>query len=394
MLHNGFIAPKRGREYELEVWTEEYAKFRNWWNSLTSEDRELSLDQEGIEWERTDDERINAMRMSMAYTNHKNITKYKPEYETTEARRRARQGYNPVVVAQSPIKVELPNVLSLDDDDDALESKLRWPEPPMCCNGIDNFDEPSWYNNMRLMVSIGRHIAIEGPPSIGKDTAVEQLAAEFGKPLVTIGGDAGFRTRDLTGGQQIVNGTSFFDVGEYVAAAINGWWVLMTEVNAADPSALMYINRQLAAPYVVNLGGKSFPVHPDFRLFVTYNHGLVGTKPLPQSFKDRFFSIKESFFTETQLRKRLFMMGMSHLPEYEMANAQIVQFGIAMWDAFERGKMRYQITTRRLKDAIDLMVVGNVDVKVALKAAVLGAIDSPIEYKAAESVLNEVMRGY
>lgn len=200
--------------------------------------------------------------------------------------------YHPVAIPYT--HVPSPQQLPLHDEDAydvELTSKMRWPDTPSILMPMANFDEPSWYANMRAMVQCGSHIALEGPPSVGKDTAVEQLAAEIGVPLVTIGGDGGFRTKDLVGAQQIVNGTSFYDVGDYVAAAVNGWWVLLTEVNAADPSALMYINRQLAAPYVVNIGGKSFPVHPNFRLFVTYNHGLAGTKPLPQSFKDRFFRL-------------------------------------------------------------------------------------------------------
>lgn len=388
-----YVAPKRGKDYEMEVCTEEYLHWKDMWHTI--EDKETFLRHEHIEWERHESDAVNRIRMAAAYMDYHNIVKYKPEYASQESRRRVREGYNPVVVSvDNPTVTELSVMLnSGDDGDDAgeLYSRLIWPEMPNIGSIKDNFDKPQWYDTMKLMVAMGRHISLEGPPSIGKDTAVEQLAAEMNMPLVTIGGDAGFRTRDLTGGQQMVNGTSFYDVGEYAAAAVFGWWVLLTEVNAADPSAIMYINRQLASPYVVNFGGKSFPVHANFRLFVSYNHGLVGTKPLPQSFKDRFFPIKETFFTEAQLRRRMAAMGWSNQVVHELNNSIIVAFGIAMWDAYEAGKMRYQITTRRLKDAVDLMVVGNVDVKSAIKSAVLATIDSAVEYKAAENVLNSVM---
>jgi hypothetical protein len=272
-------------------------------------------------------------------------------------------------------------------------SPLRWPlAPPLISQMGDQFDEPTWFQRMRFAVEHGKHIALEGPPGVGKDTAVQQLAAQMGRPLMTVGGDAGFRRRDLTGSAQIFNGTSYFDVGDYVAAAVNGWWVLLTEVNAADPDALMYINAQLAPPYTVNVLGKSYPVHEDFRIFVSYNHGLIGTKPLPQSFKDRFFSIKVPFFTKAQLARRLWAMGMSHLPRYEMANSIVLQFGVAMWSAHERGQMRYQITTRRLADALLFITVGDYPAKESLEMAVLSAIDSPVEAKAAKNVLEEVLR--
>ena len=273
------------------------------------------------------------------------------------------------------------------------EEALRWPTPPPLIEEMDNFDKPRWFDTMRFAVEHGRHIALEGPPGVGKDTAVQQLAAQLKKTLVTIGGDAGFRRRDLVGTAHISNGTSRFEVGEYVAAAVNGWWVLLTEVNAADPDALMYINAQLAPPYIVTIQGRAYPVHPNFRIFVSYNHGLIGTKPLPQSFKDRFFSIKVPFFTGAQLKRRLRAMGMRLLPSKERDNSIILQFGIKMWEAHERGQLRYQVTTRRLSDALLLINAGEREVKDALRAAVIAAIDSPVESKAAERVLNEVLKG-
>lgn len=271
---------------------------------------------------------------------------------------------------------------------------MRWPQQPPVPRSLKaKFDKPSYFSVMEMMVDANRHIALEGPPGVGKDTAVVELAAQQRKPLVTIGGDAGFRTSDLTGKTHISNGHSYHEVGDYVAAVVNGWWVLMTEVNAADPSALMFINRQLAAPYVVNLGGKSYPVHPDFRLFVTYNNGLVGTKPLPQSFKDRFFSIKVPFFSEVALRKRLISMGMPVVVnDPHNYSERIVTFGVRMWDAHMRGALKYQITTRRLIDAVHLAFNCGMNVKQALKDAVISAIDNSLEAKHAETVLDDVMR--
>lgn len=289
-------------------------------------------------------------------------------------------------------------------------SNIKWPQCPPLCEPMPNFREPSWFQVMKAMVAQGKHIALSGPPGVGKDTAVIQLASEEGRPLVTIGGDAGFRRRDLVGTAHIVNGSSYIEVGEYAAAAINGWWVLLTEVNAADADALMYINAQLAAPYIVTISGKAYPVHPDFRIFVSYNPGLVGTKPLPQSFKDRFFSIQVPFFTADGLRKVLEAHGLPKVDEVrkpEMQHTdwqgnitwditwveQIIKFGTAMWEAYEAGRMRYQITTRRLIDATVLMNEGIVDsFSEAIKAAVLAAIDSPVEYKAAQEVLKSITR--
>lgn len=287
-------------------------------------------------------------------------------------------------------QVVAPQAQPVEQEQEPAQNGIRWPQaPPMIESLGDAFKEPTWFKTMAKMVKNGRHIALAGAPGVGKDTAVQELAAQQGRILVTVGGDAGFRKRDLTGSVQIAGGKSFLEVGEYAAAVVNGWWVLLTEVNAADADALMFLNTQLAAPYVINIGGKAYPVHPEFRLFITYNPGLVGTKPLPQSFKDRFFSIQIANFTAAQLKNLLVAHGMP--ADVEWAET-VVKYGIVMAEAQERGALRYQITTRRLQDAVLLLTEGICDnVKEALQQAVIAAIDSPVEAKVARQVLNDVI---
>jgi MoxR-like ATPase len=160
---------------------------------------------------------------------------------------------------------------------------------------------------------------------------------------------------------------------------------LLSEVNAADADALLYINSQLAAPYIVTVAGKAYPVHPDFRLFVSYNPGLVGTKPLPQAFKDRFFSIKVPFFTGQALKSVLIANG---APTDAAWVDEIVQIGINLWKAQERGQMRYQVTSRRLMDAVALLANDIVnDVDTAIDLAVLSSIDSPVVVATARQII-------
>lgn len=282
------------------------------------------------------------------------------------------------------------------DQEEGIEpvDPIRWPEAPPLLEPFDFFRKPNYYDTMRMMVNAGRHISLEGPPGTGKDTAVMQLAAEEGKVLVTIGADGGVRKHHLEGHAELVNGSSYFSVSPVAAAAVNGYWLLVTEINAANPDEVnMFFNPILETPHVVYIHGTVYPVHPDFRMFITYNAGLVGTKPMAPSFKDRFFSIKMGFFSEHQLRIRLQAHG---LPTGDDAPAwadAIVQFGLSMWQAHENGSMRYQITVRRLIDAIELCS-RDMDVRTALKLAVVDAIDSPVERKAAEGVLKEVMQEY
>lgn len=271
---------------------------------------------------------------------------------------------------------------------DAEAGELVWPEAPPLIEKMSNFVPPSDYDTIKAMVRIGKHVSFSGPPGVGKSTVVEQMAADEGVPLVNIGGDAGLRRRDLTGSPEMVNGTTKYFVSEYAAAAVNGWWVKIDEINAADPDAILFLNGQLAPPYVINIQGRQYPVHPRFRVFVTYNPGLVGTKPLPPSFKDRFYPVKWGFPTDYELRR---LLGAHGLPDNGNWSNSIITFARQMYDAHERGQMRYQISPRRLIDTIDLMNNSITDdIKKALAMAVVATIDSPLESKVADEIVRNL----
>jgi len=275
---------------------------------------------------------------------------------------------------------------------------VTWPDTPVINDTADYpwFRKPAWYDRMALMVKLGKHISLAGPPGIGKSSAVEYLAAEQGKVLVNVSADAGLRRRDLTGNVELVNSHTRFMVSEYLAAVANGWWVTIDEVNAAEPDALMYLNSQIAPPHSASFYGQTVQVHPDFRLFVTYNPGLVGTKPLPESLKDRFFPVKLQFPNESTLRRMLEANGMPVKIDDGSVQWQdaIVNYGLSMWKQHELGRMRYQITPRRLMDAVTLVMHAGVEVYEALEAAVIMTVDNVSEVRVLEEALKSQKQAY
>jgi nitric oxide reductase NorQ protein len=290
-------------------------------------------------------------------------------------------------VPSVPVSVSVSTTTqNIQSDSSLAVEQILWPEMPAVPESIGEvFREPSWFKPMERMVELGHHIAIAGPPAVGKDTGIIELAAKYGMPLVMVGGEGGLRKRDLVGTTEIVNGSTSFHVAEFAAAVVYGWWASITEINAADPDVIILLNAVMASPYIINIQGKAYPVHPNFRLFVSYNPGLAGTKPLNAAFKDRFFSITVPFFTTSQMKSIL----EAHGAISDSRLDAVIEYGRMVYVAYERGQMRYQITARRLMDAVVLYQNGIADsVKQSLEMAVVAAIDSQVEVKAASNILD------
>lgn len=267
-------------------------------------------------------------------------------------------------------------------------NEVSFPDAPALRAPDPRFEMPDWYRAMAAALDSGRHVSIAGPPGIGKSTAPEHYFATKGQSVVVVNGEGGLRRRDLEGVAEARGGTTSFTVAEFAAAAVHGWAVVFNEVNACEPDALLLINGVVEVPHRLTIHGQSFPVHPDFRLVVTYNPGLAGTKPLPPSFKDRFFPVRLDFPGDDFLRRLLVARG---LPPDARYAAELIVFARRAWDLHAKGKIRYQISPRRLHDAVFLMESGAATrVGDALELAVMAAVDSASDRAALVELLKPV----
>lgn len=280
------------------------------------------------------------------------------------------------------------------------EEPVIWPDVPPQIQPHPNFVEPKWYKTMKHMLKAGRHIRLAGPPSVGKDTAIKQVAWEFGKPLVSLNGSS-LRERHMTGARaQDASGRSYFLPSQFAAAVVYGWWANITEVNAAEQDVLLYLNSITEEPFTITLNGRAYPVYKDFRLFISYNPGALGTRPIPASLADRFFPIKLEFHDERSLRKVLQANGMPESDLVESGNdykdwtACLVNFAIKLYAEHDAGKVKYQVTVRRCMDVAELMKHFRTDgidgFKQAVRAAIIDAIDNPLDAKNAEGLLRQI----
>jgi MoxR-like ATPase len=306
-------------------------------------------------------------------------------FSTPSGKFEPRQGQVQIVekIVEKIVRVEVPvekiveKIVEVKVDRQAgpdLEVILKFPPCPKVGKTNPQYVTPAWYKRMEAALDAGKHVSIAGPPGGGKSTGPEQYFARKGQPFVVVNGDAGFRRRDIEGTTEIQAGSTFFKAAEFATAAINGWGCILNEVNAADPDALMWINGLLEVPHMVTVHGRAYPVHPNFRLVVTYNPGLVGTKALPQAFKDRFFPIKLGFPPRSFVRKLLVTKGM---PESAGYADRLLKYAADCWQLHEKGNLRYQISPRRLFDVVFLMESGACqDLEDAIKQAIVDAVDS------------------
>ncbi len=131
------------------------------------------------------------------------------------------------------------------------------------------------------------------------------------------------------------------------------------------------LNSILAPPYQITINGLSYPVHPNFRLCVTYNPGLVGTKPVPQSFADRFYPFSIQFPNKILLKKMLRSNGVDvNRDDVEM----LMLIGLKIAKERKARRVRYDITIRRLMDVwSDLQ--DNMSLADALHFGIVAGID-------------------
>jgi len=247
------------------------------------------------------------------------------------------------------------------------------------------FNPPEFYRTLRSKVLVhGKNIAMKGPPGIGKSSAWEYMAATEYRVLVNINADAGLKARQLIGG---LTDLGRFEVAQFATAVVQGWWAKIDEANGMDPDAALALNSLLAPPYMITIHGKNYPVHPEFRLCITYNPGLVGTKPLPDSLKDRFYPIVVGFPTEGRLRIMLKANGVdTSMPDVE----RMIKFAMEVSKLRDSGKLRFDITMRRLIDAWSDLQDGS-KLYDALMQSVVAAIDNRQDIAAVMTVLDSTV---
>ena len=262
-----------------------------------------------------------------------------------------------------------------------------WPEVPPATSAVNGeYVEPPWLDELRAASVIG-HVELMGPAGSGKTLAVHHLAASLGKRLAVITADGGLRKRDLVGQRELSGGQTVLMAAEFAAAARAGDWALIDEANMAEPDALSFLNGMTDRPGIegstFQVGGQTVEVHPSFRVFLTRNPGYVGTRPMNEALRDRFWSIDVPPLSGDSLAAMLRAHGVrkAYIPD-------AVWLVDTLYKAWERNRISYQISPRRALDAAAMCEqLGGDGFRYWLERSILTKIDAKHDQEAVKRAI-------
>lgn len=144
------------------------------------------------------------------------------------------------------------------------------------------------------------NILLTGGTGVGKTTHITQMANRIGQPLLRINFNGETRMSDLIGKIQVVNGQTLWTDGVLPKAMKEGYWLLLDELDFADPAVLSLLHPVLEDDPMLVLkenGGEIIKPHENFRLFATANSigamsdraaSYSGTNTMNEAFLDRW----------------------------------------------------------------------------------------------------------
>lgn len=144
------------------------------------------------------------------------------------------------------------------------------------------------------------NVLLTGGTGVGKTTHIEQLAAQIGQPILRINFNGETRMSDLIGKMNVLGGETRWVDGVLPMAMRLGYWLLLDELDFADPAVLSLLHPVLEDRPTLTLkenSGEIIRPHPDFRLFATANSigamsdrssSYTGVNVMNEAFLDRW----------------------------------------------------------------------------------------------------------
>ena len=221
----------------------------------------------------------------------------------------ARGADKAAAVAAVPVREVAPEPLLVIDEESVTLAGIRLQRnktdsplsPPAAQFAHLVIDQPL-AETMRAIavgVSFGRPVALEGETAAAKTTAVLFLAHLLGQGVRRLNLNGATDAGELVGRFSPAPGGGFRFVESVLPRAMrHGEWVLLDEINLAEPQCVERLNPVLEQPSTLILsehdgtvfgGHGGLPIHPSFRVIATYNPAAyTGRNALSPALRSRF----------------------------------------------------------------------------------------------------------
>lgn len=222
---------------------------------------------------------------------------------------------------------------------------------------------PKYTSNILARVALGRNIFISGPTGTGKSEFVLHLAELLGIKVIRVNLSIGTTEGHLIGKLIVKNGSTIFIDGVATLCMKKGWWLLLDEVDYAQPEHLAVLQPVLEGDSLIipqNENEEVIP-HENFRVWATANtkgrgdesQSYTGTNILNMAWLDRW-SIFEMEYTEYE--KEIVKTILSK--DLKLAD-QVYQYFSVLRKIVEEGQLlNTAFSTRRLQQVCEMLAMG------------------------------------
>jgi cobaltochelatase CobS len=254
--------------------------------------------------------------------------------------------------------------------------------------------------DVALDILENKRVMLVGQTGCGKTSMIEQMAARMKQSIVRVNLNGQTTVGDFVGLYTAKDGATEWVDGALPRAMKNGYWLILDEIDFAEPQILSVLNSVLETNgklFLKEKGYESIDPHENFRIFATANtigcmqdfrHLYQGANIMNEAFLDRWrcYYVK---YMEPEDEKKVIVGALPRYAKAESAVEVIVKVVNMVRDAFNKEEVTCTFSTRRAIDWADLMLRYKDPIKAA-EVAVFSKI-SKTDAEVIRGVIQRVM---